>query len=299
MVGYTHPVYGQAGLEASLDQYLRGLQGNPTSSLIWEQIVYGTPPPGLDVRLTLDLRLQQVADTELGDHMGAVVLMKAESGEILVMASHPGYDANALDELGPTLSVQQNTPLLNRATQGTYQVHNALLPMITAARLDSPGVDVSSIYRSLGLSAAPEIRMTVGAPFGGSGITDPRVSPLQMAVAAASLSNLGIRPAPRIASAIRSPLQGWVVLPQLGKSVPVFSAASATRVALDYVGDKADLWQWRSTIDAQGRTLTWFLAGSQPGGQGTPLVVVVLLEDGSAAVSAQIGTDLLNAAATP
>ncbi len=296
VVGYTHPVFGQAGLEASLDEYLRGLQGNPTSSLIWEELVYGTPPPGLDVRLTLDLRLQQVADTALGDQRGAVVLMNAQTGEILVMASHPAFDANALDELGPALSVQADTPLLNRATQGTYQVQNALLPMITAARLDSPEADVASIYRSLGLYAAPEIRMTVGPPYTGNGITDPRVSPLQMGLAAASLSNAGLRPAPRIASAIRSPLQGWVVLPQLGKSVPVFSAGAATSAALDYAAEKAGFWQWRSTLESEGRTLTWFLAGSQPGGQGTPLVVIVLLEDGSAATATQIGTDLLSAA---
>ena len=31
VVGYTHPIFGQAGLEASLDSYLRGLQGNPAS----------------------------------------------------------------------------------------------------------------------------------------------------------------------------------------------------------------------------------------------------------------------------
>ena len=136
------------------------------------------------------------------------------------MASHPAFDANQLDRLGPTLSRQTDTPLLNRAAQGTYQVQNALLPMITAARLDSPEMGISSIYRSLGLVTAPEIRLAVGAPFTGTGITDARVSPLQMAVAAASISNGGIRPAPRIALAVRSPLQGWVVLPQLGELRP-------------------------------------------------------------------------------
>jgi cell division protein FtsW (lipid II flippase) len=54
ITGYTHPVFGQAGLEASLDDYLRGLQGNPTSLILSNQLIYGTPPPGLDVRLSLD-----------------------------------------------------------------------------------------------------------------------------------------------------------------------------------------------------------------------------------------------------
>ena len=46
ITGYTNPVYGQAGLEASLDPYLRGLQGNPASSIWWDHLVYGQPPPG-------------------------------------------------------------------------------------------------------------------------------------------------------------------------------------------------------------------------------------------------------------
>src|SRR5690606_21378296 len=83
IIGYTHPVYGQAGLEAILDNYLRGLQGNPTSLILWEQLLYGTPPAGLDVRLSLDLSLQTKADQLLGIHRGAIILMNAETGEIL------------------------------------------------------------------------------------------------------------------------------------------------------------------------------------------------------------------------
>ena len=103
ITGYTHPVYGQAGLEASLDPYLRGLQGNPASSIWWDHLVYGQPPPGLDVRLSLDLALQQRADALLGKHAGAIVLLNAGSGEILVMASHPTYDPNLLDQQAAAL----------------------------------------------------------------------------------------------------------------------------------------------------------------------------------------------------
>ena len=56
VTGYTHPVYGQAGLEATLDNYLRGLQGNPSSLIWWDHLLYGTPPPGLDVRLEFKSR---------------------------------------------------------------------------------------------------------------------------------------------------------------------------------------------------------------------------------------------------
>ncbi|MCL4825546.1 MAG: FtsW/RodA/SpoVE family cell cycle protein, partial [Anaerolineales bacterium] len=39
LTGYTHPVYGQAGMEASLDNYLRGLRGNPSSLIWWNHLL--------------------------------------------------------------------------------------------------------------------------------------------------------------------------------------------------------------------------------------------------------------------
>ena len=132
ITGYTHPVYGQAGLEASVDNYLRGVQGNPASLILWNQLIYGTPPPGLDVRLSIDLDLQATADNLLSIHRGAIILMNAETGEILIMASHPTFDPNKLDEEGDSLSQDENSPLLNRATQGIYPLGDALLPLVRA-----------------------------------------------------------------------------------------------------------------------------------------------------------------------
>ena len=88
-IGYTHPVYGQAGLEASLDPYLRGLRGNPGLTIWWNHILYGQPPPGLDVRLSLDQELQTAADTLLAQRNGALVLLNAQNGEILAITSSP------------------------------------------------------------------------------------------------------------------------------------------------------------------------------------------------------------------
>ncbi|HEY3475690.1 MAG TPA: FtsW/RodA/SpoVE family cell cycle protein, partial [Anaerolineales bacterium] len=62
VTGYNHPIYGQAGLEAALDEYLRGLRGNPAATIWWNHLLYGMSPDGLDVRLSLDLLLQARAD---------------------------------------------------------------------------------------------------------------------------------------------------------------------------------------------------------------------------------------------
>ena len=98
----------------------RGLQGYPRLTIWWDHLLYGQPPPGLDVRLSLDLGLQRVADTMLGEHQGAVVLVNAQSGEIIVMASHPGFDANTLESDWEALLQDTHAPLFNRATLGLY-----------------------------------------------------------------------------------------------------------------------------------------------------------------------------------
>lgn len=132
VVGYTHPVYGQTGLEASLDPYLRGIQGSP-ASLIWSSnLLYGQPPTGLDIRLSIDLKLQNIADHLLGDTTGSLVLINAKSGEILAMASHPYYDPNQMDENMSTWLASNQGFLLNRATQATYPPGTALAPFILA-----------------------------------------------------------------------------------------------------------------------------------------------------------------------
>jgi cell division protein FtsW (lipid II flippase) len=138
VIGYSSAVYGQSGLEASLDPILRGLQGYPSWVLWWNHLLYGQPPPGSDVRLTLDLGLQRPLDEALSGQRGAGVLINAASGEILAMASHPSFDANLLDQQWETLLKDPDTPLLNRATLGQYPT-GALLGPLLLAQVSSRG----------------------------------------------------------------------------------------------------------------------------------------------------------------
>jgi len=76
------------------------------------------------------LDLQRQADKLMSTHKGAVVILNAASGEILVMASHPNYDPNLLDDTGSSLTQDIESPLLNRATQGMYPPGSALNPFL-------------------------------------------------------------------------------------------------------------------------------------------------------------------------
>jgi cell division protein FtsW (lipid II flippase) len=295
--GYTHPVYGQAGLEASLDDYLRGLQGNPASLIWWDQLVYGTPPPGLNVRLSLDLELQEQADSLLGNITGAVVLLNARTGEILILASHPYYDPNKLDEIGSSLARDKNSPLIDRAAQGMYPLGTAIYPFlnISTSEYGLRDENLKNLYIKLGFYSTPLIRLPVGIADDGKEINNIRVSPLQMAVALATLSNNGIRPAPRIALAVNTPQQGWIVLPALGVTNEIFTPETTNKLALKLADPNHTFWDWTGIAQANQESITWYLAGTLPNWQGTPLSLVIVTEGSNQLRAQTIGRQLIQA----
>ena len=262
IIGYTHPLYGQAGIEASLDDYLRGYAGNPASLIAWERLLYGQPPPGLDLRLSLDLNLQKIADESLSKHQGAIVLVNARSGEILVMSSHPTFDANLLDDIGESLLEDENSPLLNRATQGSYP-----LPPEIDALISEP------------------LNIAIRLPVAES-------SPLSIAMVAAALSNEGIAPAPRLAMAVNTPQSGWVILPALGEEMILFSSAESAQLVSAFSSGDTAYWQILSA-QAEEENLTWLLAGTPTNWQGTPLALAVLLEENNPTLAEEIARALL------
>ena len=299
ITGYTHPVYGQAGLEATLDDYLRGLQGNPASIIWWDRLIYGTPPPGLDVRLSIDLVLQAKADELLGEHHGAMLLMNAETGEILAMASHPAYDPNNLDAEGDALTQNPSAPLVNRATQGLYPIGTALLPLMRAKFGETqPTIsDLKLYYETLGLYQTPAINMPASFDAENSLVNDLRMSPLQAGLAAALLSNRGIMPAPRIAVAVNTPQQGWVVLSEETQPVEVIQPEAANDAALSFIVEGQPYWSHVSQANVDDKTIvTWLLAGTLPDWGGTPLAVVVVLEEDNTVLTENIGAHIFDTA---
>lgn len=296
ITGYTHPAYGQAGLEQSLDPYLRGLQGNPELLIWWNYLLYGQPPPGLDVRISLDLSAQTKADKLLGQHTGAVVLMNAETGDILVMASHPTFDPNQLDSIGETLNTDPRAPLLNRVTQGQYPVE-AALPPFTAAR--SAGDTPAALFEKLGFYSAPAIGLPTTQAAAPGVVEKLRVSPLQLALAAASLTQNGIRPSPWLTLAVNTQEQGWVILPASGEPVTALDAIAAQTAASALAMAEKPFWEYSSPVIDPKNPISWYLAGTLPSWQGVPLVVVVLLEENDPQQASLIGRSVLEKAIQP
>lgn len=353
IVGYTDQIYGQAGLEASLDAYLRGLKGNPLVMLWSNHLLYGQPPPGLDVRTSLDLDLQATADRLMQGQKGALVLLNAETGEILAMASHPNFNANRLAELGEGLLQNPDAPLLNRAAQGLYPSGAALGALLLAKNgaldgMPAPPEQMDFLFEDHVLSCAVQPAQNTWAAVIAAGcprpaamlgqelgtltiielfqklglysppltylpaasaarpeITDPallalgadqRVSPLQMSLAAAVLSASGVRPAPIIATAVKEPERGWVILPAQEAARRVLPELSADQIAEALAVTGQSFWQSQAVASEGEQSVAWYLGGTLPDWNGTRLGLAVLLEDDNPALAEKIGQKMLQAA---
>jgi cell division protein FtsW (lipid II flippase) len=135
-LGFESRHYGQAGIEKSMDAILRGEAGRSALEVWGAHLLLGLSPPGLDVRLTLDEPTQRIVSDAMRDQRGAVVVLEAASGEIRALMSAPSYDPNRVEEDWGQLISDELSPLLNRASQGQYQVGMAFAPLLTAWAID-------------------------------------------------------------------------------------------------------------------------------------------------------------------
>ncbi len=135
VVGYATLEYGADGVEATCDSALRGDIGRTAWTAARDRLLQRSIQ-GTDVRLTLDARLQQRAQTLLADYEGAIILVDSHTGAILTLASAPTYDPATVAEAWDTLREDPASPLLNRATQAPAQPGGALQTIIMAAAIE-------------------------------------------------------------------------------------------------------------------------------------------------------------------
>jgi hypothetical protein len=216
------------------------------------------------------------------------------------MASHPTFDPNQLSVLGADLIGNKDAPLINRAAQGKYPSGN-LLSIFSAVNDLSPSYSPSrntlaKLYNSLGFYSEPDLRLPA-APAEKYGVVDNlNLSPLQVALAATTLTNDGIRSPGQIAMAVEITPGQWVVLPPPGQPEKVFDTAAVDQVTSVNMAAVKPYWRVTSESDSSGSNVAWFMGGTPSSWQGTPLVAVVALEDGNAQAADSIGQNLLQSA---
>ncbi len=144
-------IIGQYGIEKVYDRLLRGdvgwknIEVDATGS---ERRVLSTlePVSGDNIILSVDLRLQKMAENALGNRSGAVVVMKTGTGEILALASKPAFDPNLLSrrlshKVWQKIVSDPAYPLNNRATQGTYPPGSVFKIVMSAAGIEEGFID--------------------------------------------------------------------------------------------------------------------------------------------------------------
>lgn len=124
---------GREGLEATYDRDLTGTPGlvnmlfSADGKLLSEKVLR-RPVPGRNVVTTLDYNIQKYAENALkkgARNGGSFVIMDVKTGDILAMASNPGYDLNVWvpgikNEEFQRLNTNPRKPLYPRASFGTY-----------------------------------------------------------------------------------------------------------------------------------------------------------------------------------
>jgi cell division protein FtsI (penicillin-binding protein 3) len=129
---------GQAGMELAEDDLLRGIPGSRrvirdrTGRVVEDSDDYQEAQPGKDVDLTIDLHLQYVAYRELKAAVeahkakgGMIVVADPDTGQILAMASQPGFNPNRIDD-------RDEAAVRNRAVTDAFEPGSSIKPLLIA-----------------------------------------------------------------------------------------------------------------------------------------------------------------------
>lgn len=156
---------GKKGAEKSFEDILRGTMGfeeveTNSSGRVIRKLEQTLPTPGLDIYLTLDIRLQRVAEEVLGDHTGAIVAFEPKTGEILAFVSKPDYNPNLfVNGISHTdyndLNNNPEKPFLNRVMQGRYPPGSTIKPQIALAGLEKGLITPTSTVSCQGFYQLP------------------------------------------------------------------------------------------------------------------------------------------------
>lgn len=144
---------GKQGIEKSADRSLRGRPGFVQVEVdavgrVMRELDWAEGEPGANVSLTIDAELQRFVVDRLGDQSASAVVIDTVTGDVLAMASVPGFDNNAFAR-GVTqrewkrLLADPKKPLLNKGAQGLYPPGSTYKIVTALAALESGALTLS------------------------------------------------------------------------------------------------------------------------------------------------------------
>jgi len=138
---------GKLGVEGKLEDQLRGKAGTRrievnASGREMREIDRHEGEPGTNIRMTLDARLQNYTIARLGDDSAAAVVLDLTRGDILTIASTPGFDPNLFVRgiSGTdyrTLTENDHRPLADKTVQGAYPPGSTFKTVTLTAALEA------------------------------------------------------------------------------------------------------------------------------------------------------------------
>lgn len=138
---------GKDGIEKTYDLALRGHGGTSQVEVnaigrVIRELDRDEGQPGQELVLTVDAELQKFTVDQLGAQSGAAVVVDVHNGDVLAMASTPGFDPNAFtqglsEEYWQELITNPRGPLTNKAIAGQYAPGSTFKMMVALAGLES------------------------------------------------------------------------------------------------------------------------------------------------------------------
>lgn len=150
---------GREGLEVTFDSWLKGIPGeinllfDPDGKLLADEVLR-RPSPGRTVVTTLDFNLQKYVENALkkrAPNGGSMVIMDIRNGDILAMASNPGYNLNDfVPGVKAARWAELNTdplkPMTDRSFRGAYPPASTFKIVTALGALESGKVGASTAY---------------------------------------------------------------------------------------------------------------------------------------------------------
>ena len=137
---------GKLGIEGAYERELHGATGSEQVEIdsggrAIRSLARSEPISGNNLVVTLDVKLQRVAEEAFQDYRGALVAIDPKTGDVLALVSRPGFDPNLfVDGIDPqnwdALNNSPDKPLNNRALRGQYPPGSTIKPFLALAALE-------------------------------------------------------------------------------------------------------------------------------------------------------------------
>jgi penicillin-binding protein 2 len=136
---------GKLGIEGAYEKELHGITGSEQVEIdaggrAIRALSRSEPQSGNNLLVTIDIKLQRVAEEAFQDFRGALVAIDPKTGDVLALVSRPGFDPNLfVDGIDPVnwdaLNNSPDKPLNNRALRGQYPPGSTIKPFMALAAL--------------------------------------------------------------------------------------------------------------------------------------------------------------------